>query len=128
MNTEAPSDGLAAREAALSLLDAALSRRSGLEEALSSPPFSKLETRDRGFARALAMAALRHLGPIDKALAERLQREPPDRVRHILRLGAAQAFWLDVPDFAAVSTSVEMAQTNKASRPFKGLINAVLRR
>ncbi|HYG25786.1 MAG TPA: RsmB/NOP family class I SAM-dependent RNA methyltransferase, partial [Caulobacteraceae bacterium] len=103
-------------------------RRSGLEEALSSPPFSKLETRDRAFARALAMAALRHLGPIDRALAERLEREPPERVRHILRLGAAQAFWLDVPDFAAVSTSVELAQASKASRPFKGLVNAVLRR
>lgn len=128
MNTEAPSAGLAAREAALALLDAALSRRSGLEEALASPPYSKLEVRDRAFARALAMAALRHLGPIDRALAERLEREPPERIRHILRLGAAQAFWLDVPDFAAVSTSVEMAQADKASRPFKGLINAVLRR
>ena len=128
MTAQAPSDGLAAREAALHLLDATLARRGGLEEALGSGVFSRLEPRDRAFARALAMAALRHLGPIDRALDGKLQRDPPARVRHILRLGAAQAFWLDVPDFAAVSTSVEMAQSDRASRPFKGLVNAVLRR
>ena len=128
MTNEAPSDGLAAREAALHLLDATLARRGGLEEALGSSGFSRLDPRDRAFARALAMAALRHLGPIDRALDGKLQKEPPARVRHILRLGVAQAFWLDVPDFAAVSTSVELAQAEKGSRPFKGLVNAVLRR
>lgn len=128
MTTEAPSDGLAAREAALGLLEATLARRGGLEEAQAAGHFSQLEPRDRAFARATAMAVLRHLGPIDRALDARLQREPPARVRHILRLGAAQAFWLDVPDFAAVSTSVELAEAQKVSRPFKGLVNAVLRR
>ncbi|HEX6865784.1 MAG TPA: RsmB/NOP family class I SAM-dependent RNA methyltransferase [Caulobacteraceae bacterium] len=128
MTSKAPSDGLAAREAALHLLESALARRGGLDEALSAKPFASLEPRDRAFARALAMAALRRLGPIDQALDKRLQREPPPRVRNILRLGAAQAFWLDVPDFAAVSTSVAMAGAGKASRPFKGLVNAVLRR
>jgi 16S rRNA (cytosine967-C5)-methyltransferase len=128
VNTEAPSDGLASREAALHLLDATLARRGGLDEALGSGGFSRLDPRDRAFARALAMAALRHLGPIDKALDAKLQKEPPARVRHILRLGATQAFWLDVPDFAAVSTSVELAQAERGSRPFKGLVNAVLRR
>jgi 16S rRNA (cytosine967-C5)-methyltransferase len=125
---QAPSDGLASREAALHLLDATLARRGGLDEALGSGAFSRLAPRDRAFARALAMTALRHLGPIDRALDARLQKEPPARVRHILRLGATQAFWLDVPDFAAVSTSVELAQAERSSRPFKGLVNAVLRR
>ena len=128
MDTQAPSDGLAAREAALHLLEATLTRRGGLEEAQASGVFAGLEPRDRAFARALTMAALRHLGPIDKALDARLQREPPPRIRHILRVGAAQAFWLDVPDFAAVSTSVELADAQRGSRPFKGLVNAVLRR
>ena len=128
MTIEAPSDGLASREAALHLLDATLARRGGLEEALGSGALSRLDPRDRAFARALTMAALRHLGPIDRALDARLQKEPPARVRHILRLGATQAFWLDVPDFAAVSTSVELAQADRGSRPFKGLVNAILRR
>jgi 16S rRNA (cytosine967-C5)-methyltransferase len=120
-------DGLPAREAALTLIDAALSRRGGLDEAASANGFRFLEPRERAFARALAMAVLRHLGPIDRALAARLQKAPPDRVMHLLRLGAAQAFHLEVPAFAAVATSVELAGANKASRPFKGLVNAVLR-
>ncbi|HJV41539.1 RsmB/NOP family class I SAM-dependent RNA methyltransferase [Caulobacter sp.] len=120
-------DGLPAREAALTLIDAALSRRGGIDEAASANGFRFLEPRERAFARALAMAVLRHLGPIDRALAAKLQKAPPDRVMHILRLGAAQAFHLEVPAFAAVATSVELAGANKASRPFKGLVNAVLR-
>ncbi len=125
--TQELNDGLPAREAALTLIDAALSRRGGIDEAASANGFRFLEPRERAFARALAMAVLRHLGPIDRALAARLQKAPPDRVMHLLRLGAAQAFHLEVPAFAAVATSVELAGANKTSRPFKGLVNAVLR-
>jgi 16S rRNA (cytosine967-C5)-methyltransferase len=125
--TQELNDGLPAREAALNLMDAALSRRGGLDEAASAHGFRFLEPRERAFARALAMAALRRLGPIDRALSAKLQKEPPPRVRNLLRLGAVQAFYLEVPAFAAVATSVELAAANKASRPFKGLVNAVLR-
>jgi 16S rRNA (cytosine967-C5)-methyltransferase len=125
--TQELNDGLPAREGALALIDAALSRRGGLDEAASANAFRFLEPRERAFARALAMAALRHLGPIDRALAGKLAKEPPPRVRNLLRLGATQAFFLEVPAFAAVATSVELAGANKTSRPFKGLVNAVLR-
>lgn len=125
--TQELNDGLPAREAALNLIDAALSRRGGIDEAASANGFRFLEPRERAFARALAMAVLRHLGPIDRALAAKLQKAPPDRVMNLLRLGAAQAFHLEVPAFAAVATSVELAGVNKTSRPFKGLVNAVLR-
>ena len=111
-----------ARAAALTILQAALSRRGGLEEALNAGPQLRLSPQDRAFARALVMATLRHLGPIDRALDGRLQREPPEPVRNLLRLGAAQAFWLDTPDFAAVDTTVGMAP-----KPLRGLVNAVLR-
>jgi 16S rRNA (cytosine967-C5)-methyltransferase len=122
----APS-GLPARAAALDLLTAALSRRAGLDEGLSSPALMALEPRDRAFARAVAMAALRRLGPIDGALQARLAKPPPDRVANILRLGAAQLFVLKVPAHAAVGATVDLAAADKASRPFKGLVNAVLR-
>jgi 16S rRNA (cytosine967-C5)-methyltransferase len=125
--TQELNDGLPAREGALALIEAALSRRGGLDEAASANAFRFLEPRERAFARALAMAALRHLGPIDRALAGKLAKEPPPRVRNLLRLGATQAFFLEVPAFAAVATSVELAGANKTSRPFKGLVNAVLR-
>jgi len=119
--------GLPAREAAVQYLEAALARRAGLDEALSTPASVRLDPRERAFARALTMAALRRLGAIDRALAAKLTREPPERVRTLLRLGAAQLFWLGVPDHAAVSTMVTLADKSKTTRAFKGLVNAVLR-
>lgn len=118
---------LAPRRAALDLLAAALSRRAGLDEAAGRTAFLALSPRDRGFARALVLATLRHLGPIDRALDSRLQKAPPEAVRNILRLGAAQAIALDTPAFAAVATSVDLAAAMREARPFKGLVNAVLR-
>jgi 16S rRNA (cytosine967-C5)-methyltransferase len=126
--TEPPEGaGLPARAVALDLLAAALSRRAGLEEGLSHPALAALSPRDRAFARALVMAALRSLGPIDQALQARLKKPPPERVAQILRLAAAQLFVLGTPAHAAVSSAVDLAQAHKQSRPFKGLVNAVLR-
>ncbi len=68
------------------------------------------------------MTALRRLGPIDRLLDGRLNREPAPPVRDILRLGLAQAFWLRTPDFAAVDTAVRLAPAK-----FGGLVNAILR-
>jgi 16S rRNA (cytosine967-C5)-methyltransferase len=119
--------GLPARAAALDLLSAALARRAGLDEGLNHPALAALEPRDRAFARALVLAALRRLGPIDQALQARLKKPPPERVAQILRLGAAQLFVLGTPPHAAVSSAVDLAQANNQSRPFKGLVNAVLR-
>jgi 16S rRNA (cytosine967-C5)-methyltransferase len=120
-------DGLDARAAALAIVESALASRSGLDEALSRPPFTRLEPRERGHARALAMMTLRHLGEIDHALAAKLQKPPPEAVMALLRIGACQLFYMEAPDFAAVDTSVELAGADKGARPFKGLINAVLR-
>lgn len=122
-----PADGLAAREAALMLVEAALDHRGGLEEALSRPKLAALEPRDRAFARMLAMTLLRRLGAIDARLEARMARPPPEAVTMLLRLGAAQALYLGTPAFAAVNTSVELAERGAATRPFKGLINGVLR-
>lgn len=131
MNTDAPipppAAGLPARRAALDLLVAALSRRAGIDEGLGDAGLQALEPRDRAFARALVMATLRHLGPIDAALQAKVKKPPPDRVVHILRLGVAQIFVLKTPEHAAVGSTVDLAADDNASRPFKGLVNAVLR-
>lgn len=119
--------GLPARRAALDILTASLGRRAGLDEALTRPAFGQLEPRDRAFAMALAMATLRRLGPIDRALDAKLAKAPPDAVRNILRLGVAQAFLLETPVHAAVATSVDLAASQGTTRSFKGLVNAVLR-
>jgi 16S rRNA (cytosine967-C5)-methyltransferase len=119
--------GIQARHAAGLLLNAALERRNGLDEALSKPPVSALEPQDRAFARAVAMAALRRLGEIDAILDRRLKRSPPLAVRTLMRTALAQTLTLGTPAFAAVSSAVKLAERDPATRPYKALINAVLR-
>jgi 16S rRNA (cytosine967-C5)-methyltransferase len=126
-NTEERGGELDARAAAIDLVASALDHRGGLEEAMERAPFSRLELRDRGLARMIAMTLLRRLGAIDRLLQARLKKEPPHAVIMLLRIGMAQAFYLDVPAFAAVDTTVRLAERDRSTRPFKGLINAVLR-
>ena len=123
-----PDGELAARAHALALVEAALSRRAGIDEAAASPGAHALEPRQRAFARAIALIVLRRLAALDRVLDARLQKPPPEPVKNLLRLGAAQLLYMDTPDFAAVNTTVELASTRNETRPFKGLINAVLRR
>jgi 16S rRNA (cytosine967-C5)-methyltransferase len=126
-NPRDPSDDLAARAAALDLVRSALARRGGLEDAERRAPFSTLEPRDRALARMIAMTLLRRLGAIDRRLNPRLRKAPPEPVLMLLRLGLAQAVYLDTPAFAAVDTTMQLADQDASTRPFKGLINAVLR-
>ena len=123
----APPEGLAPRMAALALAQAGTARRGGLEEALGQPAFTALSPRERAFARALAGTVLRRLGPLDAALDARLQSPPPEAARWLLRLGAAQVLYMGVATYAAVSVTVDQAAQANATRPYKGLINAVLR-
>jgi 16S rRNA (cytosine967-C5)-methyltransferase len=106
---------------------AALDHRGGLEEALAAPAFTSLELRDRALARALAMVVLRRRGELDRQLSGRLTKPPPDAVMELLRLGAVQVLHMEVPAHAAVATTVDLANENRTTRPFKGLVNAVLR-
>ena len=119
--------GLDARRAALDLVASALDHRGGLEEAFARKPFAALELRDRALARMMAMTQLRRLGEIDRLLDAKMSKPPPEAVRALLRLGVAQLFHMDIPAFAAVDTTVRLAEAGEATRPFKGLINAVLR-
>uniref|UniRef100_UPI0028B0252C transcription antitermination factor NusB n=3 Tax=unclassified Brevundimonas TaxID=2622653 RepID=UPI0028B0252C len=119
--------GVEARLVAGILLNAALEKRTGLDEALSQSPARDLPPQDRAFARAVAMAALRRLGEIDQILERRLQKAPPLAVLTILRVALAQTLVLDTPAFAAVSTAVKLAERDAKTRPYKNLVNAVLR-
>jgi len=127
ISDQASDPGLNARAAALQILNSALDRRGGLDEALNNPAFLRLPVTERAFARALVMATLRNLGRIDRALAAKLRKATPETARQLIRLGAAQLFLMDTPDFAAVSTTVKLAERLPETRALKGLINAVLR-
>jgi 16S rRNA (cytosine967-C5)-methyltransferase len=119
--------GLKARIGAINLIEAALAKRGGLDEAGASAEFMALSDSERGFARALALLVLRRLGQLDHIIARKTQKMPPEPVRQLLRIGMAQIFFMNVPDFAAVSTTVKLSERANNTRPFKGLINAILR-
>ncbi|HXV73223.1 MAG TPA: transcription antitermination factor NusB [Sphingomonadales bacterium] len=123
-----------ARNAAFQAVSSVLERGFPLDEALEAA-FVKdkgLDARDRAFAMNLASVFFRRLGALDLALGQYLKRPLPQKAawaRTWLGLGAAQILFLDVPDHAAVSETVEAIAS--AKRPgaliYKGLANAVLR-
>ncbi len=67
------------------------------------------------------------MGTLDAVLEPFLQRQPPEPVRHVLRLGAAGVLLLETPPHAAVATAVALTRA-RGLAPFAGLVNAVLRR
>ena len=113
------------REAAFDLLSAVLVRHRPLEEALDALP--ELAPRDRSAAHRLAAAVLRRMGTLDAVLEPFLRKEPPEPVRHVLRLGAAGLLLLETPSHAAVATAVALTRA-RGLAPFAGLVNAVLRK
>lgn len=124
--------GAYSRLAAAELLVITLDERRTLDEALvASEAYNKLSGPDRGFARAMASAALRQLGRIDAAIAPFLERPletatPPARA--LLRIGAAQAWLLETPDHAVVGETVSAAKMWPRAQRAAGFLNAVLRK
>lgn len=119
------------RTTALDLLAAVLVDKRLLDEALdTSPTLSRLEDRDRAFARLLVATVLRRLGQLDEVIGRCLDKGLPNkarRARDVLRLGAAQLLFLNTPPHAAIATSVDLVKGTPLAG-FSGLINAVLRR
>ncbi|MEH6693635.1 MAG: RsmB/NOP family class I SAM-dependent RNA methyltransferase [Hyphomonas sp.] len=120
------------RRAAADLLTLTLDSRRTLDDAmLTSQVFNTLEGSDRGFARAIASTALRHLGWIDTALAPLLSRPLPAvtaPIRALLRTGVTQLWLMDTPPHAAVGETVEAAKGWPEARSGGAFLNAVLRR
>jgi 16S rRNA (cytosine967-C5)-methyltransferase len=113
------------RQAAFDLLNAVLNKNTSLDTALDNLP--AIDARDKAAAHRLAAAVLRHTGTLNAVLETFLQSEPPQKVRHILWLGAAASLFLAAPPHAAVGTAVDLAKT-RGLAPFAGLINAILRK
>ena len=128
-STSSPPAG--ARAAATHALGAVLRRGRTLEQALAAAPnLAELDTRDAAFARLLLLTTLRRLGQIDAFLAGLMDHPLPPRrgpVQDLLRLGVCQLAFLETPAHAAVASTVALAGGQRL-RPYRGLVNAVLRR
>ncbi len=124
------STGLPARKAALAIVSGVLRQRRALDFQLEG--LKGLESRDAGFARALASQTLRHLGLLDAVLREFLEKplqpHKAGAAQEILLLGACELLILKVAAHAAVDAANQLAAKDKKAVHFKPLINAVLRR
>lgn len=125
------SDGLDARNAALTLIDSVLIKKKFLDTALErTREYSVLDARDRAFCRMMVSTVLRHKGQMDELIARAMdkgQSPRPETIRHLLYIGMAQLFFMDVADHAAIDTSVTLAERLGHVKQ-KGFVNAVLRR
>ncbi|MBL8659820.1 MAG: MFS transporter [Rhodospirillales bacterium] len=95
------------------------------------PGAASLDGRDRAFALNLVATTLRRLGQIDTIVAALVERPIPRRgaqARNLIRLGVCQLAFFRTRAHAAVDTAVELARTRGPTRPYAGLVNAVLRR
>ncbi|HMK70313.1 MAG TPA: transcription antitermination factor NusB [Xanthobacteraceae bacterium] len=127
--------GFAARRLAADVLDGVLRRRRALDDELAAAPvqatLAGFAERDRAFTRAVIATVLRRLGTLRHLISLYLDSGPPrdaPRVETALLVGAAQILFLDVPDHAAVDLAVRLAQADRQSARYGGLVNAVLRR
>ena len=120
-----------ARAVAAHALGAILRRGRTLDQAFDAAAgLDALTSRDVAFSRLLLLTTLRRLGQIDAFLAGLMDHPLPARrgaVQDLLRLGVAQLAFLETPAHAAVASTVALAQGQRLA-PYRGLVNAVLRR
>lgn len=102
--------GLAARRAALKLLDAVLRRGETLDRAAPAAMAGLITTSDRALARAIASEALRWLADLDALIdsATRQRLAGDAKVRSVLRLMLAQWLRLETPPHAVVATGLPL--------------------
>jgi 16S rRNA (cytosine967-C5)-methyltransferase len=127
--------GLTARRIAADILDGVLRRGRPLDEQLEGKGahlgLASLAERDRALMRRIVASVLRRLGTLRFLIGTFLDRGTPadaPRVETSLLIGAAQIVLLEIPDHAAVDLSVRLAQADRRSSRYAGLVNAVLRR
>ena len=115
-------EGVAARAAAVAILDGILGEGRMLEEVsdLGLPP------ADRARALRLAAEVLRHLEPVDRVLDRHLRKSPPLTVRNVLRLAVLERAQ-GAPAHGVVNAAVEITRMSKRTTHLSGLVNAVLR-
>lgn len=83
--------------------------------------------KDRAFVQDLVYTTIRRLRPLRKVLGTLVQQWPKGELEALLYVGAAQILYMpDVPDFAAVSETVEAAKDCE-NRSIAKVVNAVLR-
>jgi 16S rRNA (cytosine967-C5)-methyltransferase len=120
-------EGLAARAAALRILDAVLRRGQTMDNAAQ---FARdLPPSDAALAQAIVGEALRRLPDLDALIdgATRLPLPDDSKARMVLRLALAQKVALNVPDHALVATALPLVEGGPR-RLVHGVLGTLLRK
>ncbi len=130
-----PVTGLVARKVAADILGKVVHGRRPLDQELDgdtgNSTLRALIAKDRALVRAILGTALRRRGQIAALLGSLLEKPIPEktgRIDDILHISLAQILFMDVPDHAAVTIAVSITDQDRRGRPYKGLVNGVLRR
>ena len=120
-------EGLAARRAALQMLDAVLRRGQTLEAAASAE--RRLRPADHGLALAIAGETLRRIPDFDALIDGATRQRLPDdsKARMVLRLALAQKIGLGTPNHAVVATALPLVDGGPR-RLVHGVLGTLLRR
>src|SRR6476469_7770540 len=120
-------EGVAARRAALQMLDGVLRRAQTLEAAGAAG--RNLKPSDHALAVAIAGEALRRLPDLDALIDSATRQRLPDdsKARMVLRLALAQKVGLGTPDHALVATALPLVDGGPR-RMVHGVLGTLLRR
>jgi 16S rRNA (cytosine967-C5)-methyltransferase len=121
--------GLAARRAALRLIDAVLRRGETLDQATSAATAGLLTSSDAALARAIASEVLRWLADLDALIdsATRLNLAEDAKARTVLRIMLAQWLRLDTPPHAVIATGLPLL-TGGPRRLAHGVFGTLVRK
>lgn len=125
--------GLPARRFAFSLVTRVLGQAIGFDEASAAlaTVAQRMPDRDAAFGRAIAYAALRHKGSLERVIGGFLDHPLPahgEAAGRVLLCGAAELLVLEGKAHATVDGANRLAVAVREAKPFKALVNAVLRR
>ena len=121
--------GLAARRAALRLIDGALGEgRSLADQSGEGGPLDALDPSERARAQRLAVMTFRNLSRADKLLKPHLRRMPPLTVQNALRLAVVEIHEGGAAAHGVVNAAVAMMRAGKRTAHAAGLVNAILRK
>src|SRR5215218_8551729 len=120
-------EGLAARRAALQMLDAVLRRGRTVDSA--SQAARDLEPSDQALAVAIAGEVLRRMPDLDALIDGATRQRLPDdsKARMVLRLALAQKAGLGTPDHALAATALPLV-AGGPRRLVHGVLGTLLRR
>lgn len=132
--TQVKKTNIQSRKVAIQLYSAIIERKlslSGLtNEENGASYYLKLDKQERNFVKAIVTCTLRNKANIEHLLSYYLKKSLPigaRTLRHILHISIAQIIYLNISNYAAINTAVDLAKYDARTKRFSSLVNAILR-